>query len=186
MNINPKRRYFRLKPAAAERFKEYLAARNEAIEAKIAAAEDLLEKHGIPKGTVKLEVFERTHKIAFPEEIARHCPSLFTRERNGFVRLKQNRRDGKHILAQIEKHKVPTKSSWFPTLGLAGGWLVGMSWVEPRLGRYGDEIVLIGIPKDTEPGEEYEPDFDLVEEMSLAEWAALVERVEGAKAQGVA
>lgn len=178
MNINPERRYFKLKPHAVERFEQWIKARDEAASAKVKAAEELLEEHGLPKGAVKLDVFAKTYAIAFPEEIGKHMPGLFTRPRNGFVRLKQNRRDGKRILAQIEKHKVPSMSSYFPTLGLHRAWLVGWSWVEPRIGYCGDVLVLTNIPKFPEKGEEYKPDLELLEELSLPEWAALVEKAQ--------
>lgn len=188
MNIDHTRRYFRatddFMKTALEAFE---IARQEAIKAKLEAAYATLEKYGVPRDAVELGVFEHNGKVAFPEKVREYIPKLFTcRDGSGYVRLKQNTKDGKRILAQLETHKLPSLSEWFPTLGLNRCWFRGFYMLSPSLGRYGDEIVLIGIPKDTEPGEEYEPDFDLVEEMTLAEWAALVEKVEGAKAQGVA
>lgn len=179
MRIDANRRYFRLKPEALARFAEYEAAHKEAVRAKIQAAEELLVKLGVPAGTVQVGLHARSYDVAFPAEVSSYAPGLFTNpDSDGYVRPKQNRVEGKRLHAKLDQYKVPGAGSFFPTLGVGRGWLVGWSWVESWLGRYGDEVVLIGIPKHPEPGEEYEPDLELIEELTLSDWAALVERTE--------
>jgi len=180
MRIDSERRYFKLNEKGRAIFEEYSEARAKAIREKLEAARALLEAEGLPEDADKLGLFpDRRYQIAIPESLHEHLPELLTKPNGyGYCRLKQNRKKGIEIQAAIEQYKVPSTSSYFPTLGLGRGWVVGSHWVSPTLGVYGDEIVLVGVPKRIPWGETYEPDFELLEEMTLVEWAALVERTE--------
>ena len=135
MNIDHTRRYFRatddFMKTALEAFE---IARREAIKTKLEAAYATLEKYGVPRDAVELGVFEHNGKVAFPEKVREYIPKLFTcQDGSGYVRLKQNTRDGKRILAQLETHKLPSLSAWFPTLGLNRCWFRGFYMLSPSL-----------------------------------------------------
>ena len=93
--------------------------------------------------------------------------------------MRQDNQTSKLLQGNLDAIEIPNIRKWFPTLSLHRLWIMGHYSLHPSLGVYGDEVVLLGIPRDPDPGDEYEPDLELLEEMTLAEWAALVEKVEG-------
>lgn len=189
VKIDPNIRCFKLKPRAVELFMAYSDAAREARNARIKFAEEFLVAQGVPEDVAKAGLYPRSFNAAFPKEVCKHAPKLFNRpDKNGYCQLKGTLKITKQFERDLKQIKIPKVHDYLPTLNVGQMWFMGTHMLSVVVGAYGPHIILKGgprnIPADTLSGrdqEPYEPDLDLLEEMTLAEWAALVAEVEQAE-----
>lgn len=181
MMIDPKRRYFRLTPKAVAVFEEYEEEWNQARLEHRATAREILLALGVPEEETDIPEWEDSGRVVFPASLRKYIPKLLKKpSARGYCEFKRNSKKGREINARLRFPKVESLAKRLPTLGCNWFWIIPGYWVWANCGRYGDGVYLINVMRIPDAdGRIYEPDPELVEELTLSEWAAIVERVEG-------
>lgn len=182
MNIETNRRYFKLKPHAAEIFNKYARDLNKAAQQRLQIAKAFLIEQGVPEDQADAKMYQGGNAVVFPSELRKYIPKVLkSPDRNGFCHVKANLKVSKQLERDLEQVTMPHVRDYLPTLNIGHMTFMGGYMLQVVIGHYGGHVVLNGVPKEYPDGwsnTPYEPDLDLLEELTLAQWAELVEEVE--------
>jgi len=182
MKIDSKKRYFVFRDEAAQRFLEHREKQAAALVARMQAGKDFIVEQGCPEEDAEAHMYERSFtEVYFAKSARRHLPKILTKpDRNDLCRIKANLKLARELQDRVVEIPVESDDQAFPTLHIHACFFMGSHMQYLTVGKYGDHVVLIGLPKSSTYEEiKYEVDEEILRELTLSEWAALVEKNEG-------